>query len=375
VGLITYMRTDSPQVASEAVREVRDLIVQRFGKAYLPEVPNVYKVKKHAQEAHEAIRPTLISRTPESLKEFLTPEQYKLYGLIYCRFLASQMTPARYLVTSAGIKADKYLFVASGTTLVFDGFTAAYNHDRDNEEENKERQIPELTQGEALDLLGLLPSQHFTKPPPRFSDSSLVKALEEEGIGRPSTYAPIISTLILRDYARRLKGYFHPTELGFKVCDMLVEYFPVVMDVKFTAHMEEELDEIEEGRMNRLKVLEDFYVPFKVAVEFAQTNIKKEIVTTDEVCDKCGKPMIVKWGRKGKFLSCSAYPECKNSKSITSGVKCPGPECGGELVQRRSKRGFFYGCTNYPKCRFVSKALPEDKPAKAAEAEEENADA
>ncbi|HTY45898.1 MAG TPA: type I DNA topoisomerase [Patescibacteria group bacterium] len=375
VGLITYMRTDSPQVAPEALKEVRALILKQFGKEYVPEAPNVYKIKKHAQEAHEAIRPTLIGRTPESLQEFLTPEQYKLYGLIYRRFLASQMTPARYLVSTAGIKAGTYLFVASGTALVFDGFTAAYNHDQESQDQGEEKRIPELEPGEVLDLEGILPSQHFTKPPPRFSDSSLVKALEEEGIGRPSTYAPIISTIILRDYARRLKGYFHPTELGFKVCDMLVEYFPAVMDVKFTAHMEDELDEIEEGRMNRLKVLEDFYAPFKVALEFAQTNIKKEIITTNEVCDKCGKPMIVKWGRKGKFLSCSAYPECKNAKSITSGVKCPEPGCPGELVQRRSKRGFFYGCTSYPKCRFVSKTLPEDKAVKAAEAEEENADA
>jgi DNA topoisomerase-1 len=204
-----------------------------------------------------------------------------------------------------------------------------------------------------------LPSQHFTKPPPRYSDSSLVKELEEEGIGRPSTYAPIISTLIQRDYIRRLKGYFTPTELGFKVSDLLVEYFPKIMDTKFTALMEEELDEIEEGRLDRNKVLEDFYAPFKSSLDYAQANIKKEVITTDETCEKCGKPMIVKWGRKGKFLSCSGFPECKFSKSITTGVKCPEPNCGGELIERRSRRGFFFGCTNYPKCTFTSRTLPQ----------------
>jgi DNA topoisomerase-1 len=362
VGLITYMRTDSPRVAPEAIKEVRVLILKQFGKKYLPDEPNTYKVKKLAQEAHEAIRPTLISCSPESLKEFLKPDQYKLYELIYNRFLASQMTPAEYLVTSVDIQVGKYLFVATGSKLIFDGFMAVYNKNNDEENEQKNKNpIPPLDKDEILDLIRLIPSQHFTKPPPRFSDSSLVKALEEEGIGRPSTYAPIIYTLILRDYARRLKGYFYPTELGFKVCDLLVEYFPKIMDVKFTALMEEELDEIEEGRLEGVKVLEDFYSPFKASLDFAAQNIKKEVITTEEVCDKCARPMIIKWGRKGKFLSCSGYPECKNSKSITSGVKCPEPGCGGELIERRSKRGFFYGCSNYPKCTFTSKTLPDNK--------------
>ena len=360
-GQITYMRTDSVRSSPEAIKEVRNYISKNFGKEYLPQMPNPYKVKKLAQEAHEAIRPTLISRPAESLKEFLKPDQYKLYGLIYNRFLASQMTPARYSVTSVDIQAGKYLFKASGSTLIFDGFTIVYNK---NNEEKEKNIIPVLEKGEALDLVKLLPSQHFTKPPPRFSDSSLVKALEEEGIGRHSTYAPIIQTIILRDYARRLKGYFYPTELGFKVSDLLVEYFPKIMDVKFTALLEEELDEIEEGRFNRLKVLEEFYAPFKESLDFALKHIKKEVITTDEICEKCGKPMIIKWGRRGKFLSCSGFPECKNSKSITSGVKCPEPGCGGGLVERRSKRGFFYGCSNFPKCRYVTKFLPQDKEVK-----------
>ncbi len=365
VGLITYMRTDSTHVAPEALKEVRSLILKNFGKDYLPKTPNVYKLKKHAQAAHEAIRPTLISHSPQSLKEFLTGDQYKLYELIYRRFIASQMTPARYLVTTANITAEKYLFTTSGTVTIFDGFLALYNND--NDEEKEKNILPVLAKDEILDLIKLMPSQHFTKPPARFSDSSLVKVLEEEGIGRPSTYAPIIYTLVLRDYARRIKGYFHPTELGFKVCEMLVEYFPKVMDIKFTALMEEELDEIEEGRRKRLKVLEDFYAPFKASLDFAQKNIKKEVIETGETCDQCGSPMIIKWGRRGKFMSCSAYPKCKNSKSITAGVKCPQPDCGGELIERRSRRGFFYGCSNYPKCTFISKTLPQDEDKKIAD--------
>ncbi len=365
VGLITYMRTDSPRVAPEAISEVRDYIAMNFGKEHLPEKPNYYKVKKLAQEAHEAIRPTFVSRHPESLKNFLTPDQVKLYTLIYNRFVASQMKPAIYKVTAVSIEAGEYQLSASGSILDFAGFTAAYNDNVEDDENGRDKPVkntvPFLSKGDILELLKVLPSQHFTKPPGRYSDSSLIKALEEDGIGRPSTYAPIIYTLIMRDYVRRVKGYFNPTELGFKVCDLLVEYFPKIVDVGFTALMEEELDEVEEGRLDKLKVLQDFYSPFKVSLDFAQANVKKEIITTDKVCQLCGKPMIVKWGRRGKFLSCSGFPECKSSQSITSGVKCPEAGCGGELIERRSKRGFFYGCSNFPKCRFVSRTLPEDK--------------
>ncbi|MFA5355809.1 MAG: type I DNA topoisomerase [Candidatus Omnitrophota bacterium] len=368
-GLITYMRTDSTHVAPEAIKEVRSAILKKFGKEHLPEEPNTYKLKKHAQAAHEAIRPSLISYSPESLEKFLTLDQYKLYELIYRRFLASQMNPARYQVTTAEISADKYLFTVSGTTTIFEGFMAAYNSE--NSQDDEKKSLPELEKGELLELVKLLPSQHFTKPPARFSDSSLVKALEEDGIGRPSTYAPIIHTLVMRDYARRIKGYFHPTELGFKVCEMLVEYFPKVMDVKFTALMEDELDEIEEGRLKKEKVLGEFYAPFKANLDFAQNNIKKEVITTDQVCELCGAPMIVKWGRRGKFLSCSAYPKCKSSKSITSGVKCPQEGCTGELIERRSRRGYFYGCSNYPKCTYTSRNLPQDE-QEEADKEQEN---
>jgi DNA topoisomerase-1 len=368
VGLITYMRTDSPNVAAEAIQEVREHIGRNFGKNFLPEKPNVFKAKKSAQEAHEAIRPSYVCRSPEAIKDFLNQDQIRLYELIYNRFLASQMKPAEFLATAVDILADKYLFVANGSRLLFEGFLAAYNkiqteekEEQDEEKEKAKNVIPPLEQGEVLGLNTLKPSQHFTKPPPRFSDSSLIKALEEEGIGRPSTYAPIIYTIILRDYVRRIKGYLNPSELGFKVNDMLVEYFPKIIDVKFTAGIEEKLDEIAEGRLSRTKVLEDFYLPFKENLDFAQANIVKEVITTDQLCDKCGKPLIVKWGRRGKFLSCSAFPECKNSKSITSGVKCGIENCGGELIERRSKRGFFYGCSNFPKCTFTSRDLPEDK--------------
>jgi len=370
VGLITYMRTDSPNVAPEAILEVREHIGRSFSKDFLPEKPNVFKVKKSAQEAHEAIRPSYMSRAPESLKDFLNHDQYRLYELIYNRFLASQMKPAEFLATSVDIVADKYLFVANGSHLLFEGFLAAYDkddentegqEDEDNEKEKAKNLIPPLEQGEILGLTKLEPSQHFTKPPARFSDSSLIKALEEEGIGRPSTYAPIIYTLILRDYVRRIKGYLNPTELGFKVCDMLVVYFPKIMDIQFTARLEEELDQIAEGQLSKEKVLDDFYAPFKVSLDFAQANIVKEVIQSDQVCDKCAKPMIVKWGRRGKFLSCSDFPTCKNSKSIGSGVKCPQENCGGELIERRSKRGFFYGCSNFPNCTFTSRTLPEDK--------------
>ncbi|MCX5693977.1 MAG: type I DNA topoisomerase [Candidatus Omnitrophica bacterium] len=383
VGLITYMRTDSPNVAAEAIQEVREYIGRSFGKNFVPEKPNVFKAKKSAQQAHEAIRPSYVSRSPESLKDFLNHDQIRLYELIYNRFLASQMNPAEFLATSVDIQADKYLFAANGSHLLFEGFLAVYNkiqdgEEKDEQDEEKEKAknvIPPLEKGEILGLNTLTPSQHFTKPPARYSDSSLIKALEEEGIGRPSTYAPIIYTIILRDYVRRIKGYLNPSELGFKVNDMLVEYFPKILDFKFTALMEEELDQIEEGTLNRQKVLEDFYAPFKESLDFAQANIVKEVITTDQLCDKCGKPLIVKWGRRGKFLSCSGFPECKNSKSITSGVKCPTEGCGGELIERHSKRGFFYGCSNFPKCTFTSRNLPEDSEDKEQTDKERHSEA
>lgn len=363
VGLITYMRTDSVRISKDAQAEAKDYVMKKFGKKYYPEVPNFYKAKKSAQEAHEAIRPTLPLREPESIKDTLSPEQLKLYQLIWNRFIASQMSPALYSQLIVDIKAGDYLFKAAATKVIFDGYTAVYGdgEDKKEDEEGRKTRLPELSVGQVLDLLNLLPSQHFTKPPPRYSDGSLVKALEELGIGRPSTYAPIIQTITARDYVIRESGYFRPTELGTIVNELLMKHFPKVLDVEFTARMEDELDGIEEGEADWLMVLKSFYSPFNHAVEQAKLqmkDVKKEISATNEICSMCGKPMVIKWGRRGKFMSCSDYPKCKNAKSITSGVKCPSG-CGGELVARRSRRGPFYGCSNYPKCTYTSRKLPE----------------
>ena len=356
LGLITYMRTDSPKAADSAINEVRGFINKEFGKDYLPQTPNYYKPKKSAQEAHEAIRPTSVLRKPKDIELFLDNDLFRLYELIWKRFLSSQMQPAVYLQTSIDIKGGQFIFRASGSRMLFAGCSVLYIADDEN---GQSKVLPDLIKGEKLDLVNLTPAQHFTKPPPRFSDASLVRALEEDGIGRPSTYAPTLQTLVYRDYARRISGYFHPTELGMKVSDLLVKYFANVVNVEFTARIEERLDEVEEGKINYSQILKDFYAPFKADLDFAQENIKKEVIYTDEVCSLCGKPMVIKWGRAGKFLSCSAFPECRFAKSITTGIKCPQDNCTGELIERRGKRGrFFYGCTNYPKCTFISNKLP-----------------
>lgn len=363
VGLITYMRTDSVRMSKDAQESARKYILEKFGKKYYPDTPNFYKSKKSAQDAHEAIRPALPLREPNSIKNFLTPEQYKLYQLIWNRFVASQMSPAVYSQTTIDIKAGEYLFRAGAMKVVFDGYTAVYEIDEAKEDEEIKSRLPELSVDEPLDLLGLLPGQHFTKPPPRYSDASLVKALEELGIGRPSTYAPIIQTIVSRDYVTRESGYFRPTELGTIVTRLLIKHFPKILDVEFTAKLEDELDGIEEGEADWLVILKSFYSPFMFSVEAARSemkDVKKEVSATNEICALCGKPMIIKWGRRGKFLSCSDYPKCKNAKSITSGVKCP-TGCGGELLLRRSRRGPFYGCTNYPKCTYTARKLPEQE--------------
>jgi len=350
------------RISKESQAAAKKYILDKFGKRYYPETPNFYKAKKTAQEAHEAIRPTLPLREPESIRNSLSPDQFKLYQLIWNRFMASQMSAALYAQTSVEIKAGEYLFKASATQVQFDGYTAVYEVIEPKNGDEEKMVLPPLSVGQALDLLGLEPSQHFTKPPPRYSDASLVKALEELGIGRPSTYAPIIQTITARDYVLRESGYFRPTELGTIVTELLMKHFPKVLDVDFTAMMEDELDGIEEGEIDWLIVMKSFYSPFMHSVDKAKVemkDVKKEVVATNEVCSMCGKPMVIKWGRRGKFLSCSDYPRCKNAKSITSGVKCPSG-CGGELVLRKSRRGPFYGCTNYPKCTFTTRRLPED---------------
>lgn len=367
VGLITYMRTDSTNVAEVAQQEARRYIGEKYGDAFLPPEPPTYKTRaKRAQEAHEAIRPTSVYREPQSLEPYLTRDQYRLYDLIWRRFVASQMSHAVYDTISVDVEAGPsqddmpYLFRAAASSLRFPGFLQVYGVREEGDEEDDEeegKRIPELTAGELLDLLRLIPEQHFTQPPPRYTEATLIRALEEQGIGRPSTYAPIISTIQARGYVERIDGRLHPTEIAFVVNDLLVEFFPDIMDVGFTARMEEFLDDIAAGEKEWVPVVRDFYGPFSRQLERAEREMPRLNVgeeKTDEVCEKCGHPMVVKYGRYGKFLACSNYPTCRNTKSYVErvGVQCP--ECGGDLVRRRSRRGrFFYGCSNYPDCTFV----------------------
>ncbi len=355
-GLITYMRTDSVNLSKEAIAKVRHLIERDYSKKYIPETPNVYKSKKSAQEAHEAIRPTEVMRKPETIQQFLTPEQYKLYDLIWKRFVSCQMTPAIYQQKRIEITAGEFLFATSGSTLVFDGYQIL---DRESRADEEKKDLSPYLKDDRLNLKEIHPSQHFTKPPARYSEGSLVKTLEEAGIGRPSTYASIIQTLVLRNYVIRERGYFMATELGIKICELLIEYFPKIMDIGFTASMEENLDMVEEGQLEYVKLLHEFYQPFKEELDYAMNTIVKTQNLIDKVCPQCGKQMSIKWGRKGKFLSCSGFPECKFAAPFSTGVKCPEPGCSGELVERRSKRGMtFYGCSRFPECTHISNKLP-----------------
>jgi len=355
-GLITYMRTDSVNIAAEAIEKVRGLIKKDHGKEYLPEQPNRFKSKKSAQEAHEAIRPSDVNRKPEDIKQYLSDEQYRLYALIWKRFISCQMMPAIFEQTKIEIVSGRFQFGAPGSILAFPGYLAVY---MDNEEQDVKLDPSLYAQGDALDLLEVKPSQHFTKPPARYSEASLVKALEEQGIGRPSTYASIIHTLVYRNYVLRDRGYFTATELGIRICNLLVEYFKKIMDIGFTAKMEEELDSIEEGTNDYAKVLGDFWKPFKEELDYAMANIQKTEVTIAKACPDCQRPMVVKWGRRGRFVSCTGFPECKHAEPFTTGVKCPAEGCTGELVERRSHRGAtFYGCSRYPDCKFIANKLP-----------------
>jgi len=379
-GLITYMRTDSVQVAQEAVRLARNYIDQRFGHDYLPEAPRRYRSRKRAQEAHEAIRPTAVQRDPDRIKSFLTTEQRKLYTLIWNRFLASQMASARVEVTSVDLTAGRCGFRAAGTRIVFAGFLKIIKpiEEKPAEEEPPLQKgekrpgtqiLPELTQGERVKTLSIDPSQHFTKPPPRYTEASLVRTMEELGIGRPSTYAPTIQTISNRGYVVHQGRALIPEELGEIVTDLLSEHFPKVLDVKYTAHIEEELDEVEEGRKPWAHCVAVFYKPFSAALESAHDQmqtVKKEPEPIDETCPQCSKQLVIKWGRNGKFISCSGFPDCRFSRSITTGVKCPEAECDGELVARRSRRGRFFGCSKYPACRHIAKTLPTPPPAEPA---------
>jgi len=424
IALISYMRTDSVRVGDDALAEVRGFIGAQFGKDFLPEKPNQYKGKKGAQDAHEAIRPVSMAYTPDSVKAHLEKDMYRLYDLIWKRFVASQMLPAIFDQTTFNITAGDALFRSTGSVLKFQGFIAVYMEGTDESGEKDEEEndtLPDLQDGETLDCQQLNPHQHFTQPPPRFTEASLVKELEERGIGRPSTYASIMSVIQDKDYVKKTEGKFHPTQLGTVVNGLLVESFPNIFDISFTAQMESELDDIEEGARPWVTVLNDFYTPFKSRLEIAKVEMRDvkrqetptdfkcekcnstmvikwgrhgeflacsnypeckstrefrrmddgtlklvEAETTDEICTACGSPMLVKRGRFGKFLACSKYPECKTTKAIPIGVKCP--ECDGDIVQKQSRRGkVFFGCSNYPKCNFalwdrpVGEACPDCK--------------
>lgn len=427
VGLITYMRTDSVRVSTEAQGQAREFIAGQFGPDYLPEKAPVYRSKRSVQDAHEAIRPTYFTadKSPEQLKKFLTPDQFKLYRLIWQRFLASQMSPAVYDATSVDIQAGPYLLRANGSIQKFRGFLALYAETAEEGAEATEGQangdgaagtdklLPPLTERQPLNRLAVRPEQKFTQPPARYNDATLVKALEENNIGRPSTYAPIISTILTRNYVERREGRFHPAEIGIIINDLLVAHFPDILDIEFTASMEDRLDHIESGEAEWTQVLKDFYGSFRQALELAQRDmqdVKAEVeVALDEKCEKCGGQLTVKWGRHGKFiacsnypacrntkplnrdengritvqpeeeavgtcdtcgsplrvkysrfgkfLACSRYPECKFTKSINKeiGMPCPKPGCTGQVIERRSRRGrMFYGCSRYPECQFVS---------------------
>ncbi|HUG53079.1 MAG TPA: type I DNA topoisomerase [Vicinamibacteria bacterium] len=394
VGLITYMRTDSTRVSDDALATVREKIGQSFGEDYLPEKPNVYRSKKDAQDAHEAIRPSYPERDPEAIKRYLSKDEYALYKLIWNRFVASQMLPAVYDETIADIEAGPYLLRAKGSTLKFKGFLAVYEETPDEKRETRPReetgsvddtapeeaaaQLPPLAEGDRLTLRKLDTDQHFTQPPPRFSEASLVKELEENGIGRPSTYASIIGTIEAREYMEKREAKLYPTELGFLVTDLLVQHFQDIMNVEYTAALEAELDEIEEGKDNLLNTLNQFWKKFEKDLKAAQKDmkdVKRMEEQTEEVCDKCGKPMVIKWGRYGKFLACSGYPECKNTRQLAGGDGEGGPELhedvakevcpndGQPMVLKKGRFGPFLACSNYPECKVTKRLVrgAEDK--------------
>ena len=430
VGLITYMRTDSTRINNDALAEVREFIGQGYGKDFLPAKPVIYKTSKASQDAHEAIRPTDVNLTPEKVAPFLEKGLLSLYSLIWKRFVASQMTPAVYDQTTVSIKADKYLMKTQGAILRFKGFMALYveSSDENGEAEGKSSDadsdsniIPDVAPGDRLQVSAIEPKQNFTQPPPRYSEATLVKALEENGVGRPSTYAAIISTIVEKEYVMLQQRKFKPTDLGRLVNDLLVAHFPSILDIEFTASMEENLDKVEEGKSNWVKLLQAFYGPFEKTLAAARQDmksVKKQGIPTDipcqlcdgrlvikwgktgeflacenypeckftrnfkrddngtiipiekeepvdsgEKCEKCGRPMVYKQGRYGQFMACSGYPQCKHIKARTTGVKCPEDNCSGELVQKISKKGkTFYSCSRFPKCRFATWDKPVPKP-------------
>ncbi len=375
VGLITYMRTDSTRIAEEALHEVRGYIRDQFGAEYLPHHPVYYKSKKTAQDAHEAIRPTSVERTPEKLRPYLEPDLLKLYTLIWNRFVASQMNPALFDQTDVHIEAGRVEFRASGSVMKFDGFLRLYQEARPEEsardgEDEEAGPLPAMHEGEILELRELVPSQHFTQPPPRYTEAGLVKALEARGIGRPSTYATILSIIQNRQYVTKQAGRFHPTETGEIVVELLVASFREIFNYDYTARLEDRLDRIESGREVWTDTIRDFYARFSSELEAAERqmrDLKSEEIATDEVCEKCGSPMVIKWGRFGRFLACSAYPKCRNTREVSrpsQGPDASGAEempqatcdkCGRPMVVKRGRYGEFLACSGYPECRNTRK--------------------
>lgn len=363
-GLITYMRTDSLRLADEAIYAVRNYITETFGANYCPKTRRVFKTKKSAQDAHEAIRPAYVELTPEKLKKNLTPDQYKLYRIIWSRFVACQMESAVYDTMTVDISANKYIFRATSSKIAFKGYTAVYS-DMAAEEEQVADVLPELSENEKLGFVGKTCEQHFTSPPARYTDGSLIKAMEEKGVGRPSTYAPTISTILDREYVVKEGKSLKPTALGEVVNSLMVDQFSDIIDVEFTAHMEQQLDEVETGNKDWKKTLSDFYGPFAEELEKAEEalegkRLKVPDEVTDIVCELCGRNMVVKSGRFGKFLACPGFPECKNTKAIVE--KTPGecPVCGGEILKKKSKNGYwYYGCEKFPECTFMTWDVPQ----------------
>ena len=364
-GLITYMRTDSLRLADEAIYAVRNYITETFGERFCPKTRRVFKTKKSAQDAHEAIRPAYVELTPENIKKNLTPDQYKLYRIIWSRFVACQMESAVYNTMTVDIAANKYIFRATSSKIAFKGYTAVYSDMAAEQEEQAVNLLPELSENEKLKFDGKACEQHFTTPPARYTDGSLIKAMEEKGVGRPSTYAPTISTILDREYVVKEGKSLKPTALGEVVNGLMVDQFSDIIDVEFTAHMEQQLDEVETGSKDWKKTLSDFYGPFAKELEDAEAalegkRLKVPDEVTDIVCELCGRNMVVKSGRFGKFLACPGFPECKNTKAIVE--KTPGecPVCGGEILKKKSKNGYwYYGCEKFPECTFMTWDVPQ----------------
>lgn len=367
VGLITYMRTDSLRISDEARAAGNDYIVKTYGEKYLPKKPRFFKSKSNIQDGHEAIRPTMPGVNPESVKPYLTNDQYKIYKLVWERFIASLMESCLQETMKIEISANDYIFTATGYTVKFDGFTALYEEKGDEEKNDSSAPLPELAKGDKLKLKSITPNQHFTQPPARYTEASLTKALEENGVGRPSTYVTITSTILSREYVKREGKQFVPTELGEAVTNLLKDKMPNIVNVKYTSKMETDLDKIDSGDKNYKEMIRLYYDDFEKPLEKAKeemqgVKIKLKEEETDIVCEKCGRNMIVKVGRFGKFLACPGYPECKNTKPLVLKTKAKCPECGGDVIEKKTKKGAsFYGCSNYPKCNFMTWDVPSDE--------------